>query len=352
METIFISDLVLTKTGLGRLLCKGWRDHFDTAEENTIMTKRMWINPETLDIYEKYHPKTKIAILYVTFDILLRAQEMQFHWEYSEKISHDSELGELLSAYILSEFENIGYYTIGDDIKITHLQDYGYAYEYLKSRFDFYGMDNLDDIPVYLIPKDLWDINFQYMETAYSPGYDIIILPDVKFKSENWKHSLLVHEFTHAIQKRKGWLTSAKDLGLDDLTIRDISAALSLGCSINYVANVLDIPLDKIKKLQSLSYEKNNYYSKYFYIPTEAHAFAEEFKFLVHMGIPTDKIEEQILKIFIPRQETSETRRNKELLKRMINHGDEIISRVIAYQEDGNNDSSLSCFEKFETIPS
>jgi len=352
METIFISDLVLTKTGLGRLLCKGWRDYFDTAKENTIMTKRMWVNPETLDIYEKYHPKTKIAILYVAFDILLRAQEMQFHWEYSKKIDNNSELGELLSAYILSEFENIGYYTIGNDIKITHIQDYGYAYEYLKSRFDFYGMDNLDDIPVYLIPKELWDVNFQYMETAYSPAYDIIILPDVKFKSENWKHSLLVHEFIHAIQKRKGWLISAKDLDLDDLTIREISYALTIGVPINQVALALDIPINKIKKLNNLYNEKKNYYSKYFYIPTEAHAFAEEFKFLVHMGIPTDKIEEQILKIFIPRQETSETSRNKELLMRMINYGDEIISHVIAYQEDSNNDSSLSCFEKFETIPS
>ena len=336
MEQIILSDVILTANGLDKLRMRNWGRSFLYSEENYMFWKNLWINPETLDIYESYTPKTEVAIVSFSTNIFLKILDMHFSWKSTGmRINEDTDLGELLSAYILLQFERVGYRSFEKDIKFKNIYDYKYCNNYILERCQFYGID-LPDTPIYLMAADLWDELMGETHAAFYPGYNVIIAPDIKWSSKNWSDSLLVHEFTHAIQRKKGWLLSLKDIKLSNLDVDTAEALLDKGFTIDRIADIMQLDIDILKRLFGILDRKKSYITNYFEMPLEVLAFTEQFKFLQWLGIPASKVSDHVIS-YMESLEFSLPSRNKGLFERMIQESDKIISQIVAEQEVFND---------------
>jgi len=186
-----------------------------------------------------------------------------------------------------------------------------------------------------VIPRTLWN-TFRFdkaCDAEYLSSEGIIAVPDRNWKSRNFEESLIVHEMIHVVQRAKGWLVEIKDIGLTNYELSQLAEAVILGRPLELVARDLEKDVRVLKRAKGILDQRFEYMTKYFQIPCEVNAFAEQFRFLsVDRGVPVDRIVDAVaLRCFEKGGEMSS--RDRELVSEMIYKSDDKIADSISEQD-------------------
>lgn len=336
-KKISLTDIVINSSTMDRLVMEGWLFDHNIVTGTFIFIKILYANPETEEVFENHSKNSNEIIIRLETNAIFRAKSMTFGWKTGsmEVIPEKSRLGKILSSYLLMTFERFGYHSFENDIEKRTLSDYPLAMDYIAKRCEEIYHVEPPNTEIYIVPKKMWAA-FHFdkaVEAEYNMKEKFIAIPERKWKSKNYESSLIIHEIIHSIQQKKGWIVDIQDLGLTRSDISKIAEGVVFGRSLDLVAMEVGKDPSLIKRAKGLLDQRFEYMSKYFEIPNEVNAFAEQFRFLTFdRGIPKEKILESLL-ARSSEKGGSMNSRDKELFSGMIYESDQKIMDSIHKQE-------------------
>jgi hypothetical protein len=338
-KRIILTDIVVSAATADRLRLEGWRFERHLIDGIQSFVNYLHVNPETAEVYETSHRGTKRVAIRLETNHIFRAKAMTFGWTDGGVIDETSRIGGILSSYLLMTFERLGYHSYEKDIEKRTLDDYPMARDYIVGRCrDVYHIP-VPEVMVIVVPRSLWDTFLfdKYCDAQYLTNERIIAVPNLKWKSRNFEESLIVHEFTHAIQHVKGWLLDLSEMGLSAYDLSKLAESVLEGRPLDLVARDLEKDVRLFRRAKALIDQRFMSLTKYFEVSCEVNAFAEEFRFLsVDRGIPVDRIAEAINHRCLEKG-GSLSSRDKALVRGMIEDSDRKIAEAIFDQEAVNH---------------
>ena len=336
-KRILLTDIVVSLSAAERMQLEGWIFEQNILKGTMSFTKFLYANRETGEIFERPYAGAQAVSISLITDQIFRAKTMMFGWvdDPSSEITSSSKLGRILSSYLLSTFERIGYHSFEKDIEKRTLEDYPLASDYIRCRCEELYNIEPPEVDIIVIPQPLWN-TFKFdqgCDAEFVIKDGLISVPELKWRSKNFEESLIVHEVIHKIQRLKGWVLDIGELGLTSYDLGILANAVVQGRPLDLVSRDLGKDVNLIRRAKGIIDQKIEYMFKYFEIPCEVNAFAEQFRFLSHArNIPKDKV----LDAMISRcQEKggNMSSRDKELLSGMIYECDRKIEHSISEQE-------------------
>jgi hypothetical protein len=339
-KRIVLTDIVVSKATADRLCLEGWRFDRHIIDGTQSFVKYLYANPETIEVYEVPHRGTSTVTIRLETNHIFHARAMMFGWTEGGAIEESSRLGGILSSYLLTTFERLGYYSYDGDIEKRTLDYYPMARDYIVGRCrDVYHIP-VPDVIILSIPRSLWD-TFQFdkfCDAEYLTGERLIAVPDLNWKSRNFEESLIVHEVTHAIQHVKGWVLDLSEMGLTTYELSRLADAVIVGRPLDLVARDMEKDVRIFKRAKALIEKRFESLTKYYEIPSEVNAFAEQFRFLsVDRGVSNDRIVGAIDHRCLEKGGSLRSR-DKALILGMIENSDRKIAEAIIDQEALTNE--------------
>lgn len=335
METIVLSDVVISATAARRMTSfDGWTMEQRIVDEEVAFYKDVWVDDE-FTVYDRTLSfGAKHVRMRLITDFIYRMKSMFFYHPTSgepEEIPQESELGQVLRAKLLDTFDRFGFLSFDRDIVKKHLSDFPEVCDYLRRACeDRYHVDPPEDVVVHFLPKDLWcTIRLdQGVEAAYMPMLDGIFTADKEYKSSRWRDSTIVHEFTHALQRRKDWLMSPRELGITDYEFEQIAKGIRAGKTLDEIAHDLNRSKSELLRAKGFIDDRIEYATKYYESPVEVNAWGEQFQFLKEQGVAPEKIETALFE-YVANQGGVVAGTNKAQLHRMIWESDRMIAKAM-----------------------
>lgn len=344
-KKILLSDVVISADAADRLFLEGWAFDFQFTKERYVFTHHLFVNPVTGQIFERPNKDAEPVVIGLEMNQSFCARAMFFGWAYpgGTKIDERSELGRKLSTYLLMTLDRIGYLSFERDVEKRTLSDYPMAHEYVRERCEnFYHVATPDDVPIYVMPKGLWT-TFKFDKgadaiTAWTENF--VAVPDVKWKSRKFEEGIIVHEMMHLVQRRKGWLVSPAELGLDLYDVGKLSQGIITGKPLELVAAEVGKDVNLIRRAKGILDQKIEYATRYYELPCEVHAFAEEYRFLATLVPDQDKILAAVYDHVIKKGGRLNSR-DKANISGMVYEADRKIEESVARQEDMSRDDTV-----------
>ena len=353
METITLQDVVISQKAADRLVNSGWRFFHDNRTDEWVFDRSVWVNEETMDIFEQRDRKLPELIIRLVADTIFHFKTVDFSFRDAALVDPHSPLGELLGDYTVMLIEEVGYHSFSRDVVHHTLADYPRALEYITRRCEeTYHVPVPTDISILLSPKGLWDTwGFaKGVEALYTPVHKYVVLPDKKWTSLKYRDSLLVHEFTHRIQHMKRWLLYGGDLGLSSRDMQTIGRLLSEDRSLEEVAAICRMEVSKIKRIKGVLDERAEYQSKYWDLPTEVMAFGEEYSFLKSLDLDPGTIYDAVID-YMESRGSYPGRRDKDRLLLMVEESSARVTKSITELEELADDDPQPNMADVRTPP-
>jgi hypothetical protein len=340
IETVALSDVILTADAIMELAASGWEHTPDLAKELNQFDFTLHTDHENTLSLRRLPGGQEITIR-LTTDMIFHAQSLSFWAEDGERISAKSDLGQILAAFVLNELEEFKMLSWEKDIKHLTMADFSKVSTFIVGRCSsVYHTATPAEVEILLAPEELFSSLVSSMgvsgaDAFYSPTMDAILMPDKKWRSPNWTLSGVCHELIHAVQRRKGWILLPQDVGLTNEEFRAIGEALDGGVSMEKVASITNVkvPLSVLKRIKFTNAQRKSYLRKYFSCDFECNAWSEQFLFLKQMcGIEPEKIRLSF-NSFLSRKGIRYSRQDTERVEAMIRDPEVEIARTIEGQE-------------------
>ena len=338
-KQIILTDVVVSQATANRMFLEGWRFERNIMSGMQSFIKYLYVNPDPIEVYEKPHRNCEQVAIRLETNLIFRSTSMTFGWTKGGAIEESSRLGGILSSYLLSTFERLGYYSYERDVEKRTLDDYPMAKDYISRRCEEFYEIQVPEVEIIVAPRPLWDTFYfdKSCDAEYLIMDKIVAVPDLKWRSKNFEECLIVHEFTHAIQHKKGWILGIGEMELTSYEISKLADAVLEGRPLHLVARDLEKDVRLIQRAKAMIERGFETRTNYFGSPLEIHAFSEQFRFLsIDRGIPIEKIikamEIRSLEHGVPLPS-----REKAIIQGMIEDSDRKIAESINDQEALSN---------------
>ena len=331
-----LSDVVISAVAARRMTAfDGWTMEQRVVDEEVAFYKDVWVD-DKFTVYERTLAfGAKHIRMRVMTDFIYRMKSMFFYEPTDEipvEIPQESELGSVLRAKLLSTFDRFGFLSFERDVIKHRVIEYPAVYEYLqKVCSERYGLDVPGDVVIHLLPIDLWStIGLDKgVEAAYMPMLDGVYTADKAYKSAKWRECTIVHELTHAIQRRKGWMLTPKELGITSVEFEKIALGIQKGKTLDEIAHSLNRSKSELLRAKGFIDDRIEYATKYYESPVEVNAWGEQFCYLKSQGVTPEKIETAFFE-YVANRGGVVGSSDKAQLHRMIHESEKMVEKAIS----------------------
>jgi hypothetical protein len=280
-----------------------WKYKHDFVKEVHMLWRVFYYNPETFSMSFRPIRRDAAVTIVIYLNSTFRILKVDFIHGYEPTGNQFANglLLENLRKELANELMSHNLFSYQKDVEEHTIDFYEKAYAYIDERMRTkYGKSGFDkNLKILCIPQKLWrTYNLVGVYAYYSPKDKMCVFPQIEDHTTLWANCIKVHESFHAFQHMSKILLRPDEIGMTSADFSDINVIIeqyNLTDGLEKIANVLGVTTSLLKRVQIIMNKLNEYHKEYYNVPTERHAFAEQFNFLKSMGVSAEKIIEKML---------------------------------------------------------